>query len=193
MSNISNSGYHDDGAFPALEPEVLDSLVRAYDGETLSPEIYQRLHDIYGFSNFNYNSKSSSKFFSTDSSLQLHELPAWKDEDISVLHVSPLVLMIDSFSTRQECQKYMNLATTTTVKETQSPTAGGNLNAAIRDQRTNTICFHYYETVPELLAKACRLLGMRDIRNWEEVQTVRYRPGEKFTCSLGCPAWWCLF
>jgi 2OG-Fe(II) oxygenase superfamily len=166
----------------------LDTLVRAVERETLSPEIYQILHDIYGFSNFNYDESSSNNkalsksLFSKDDALQLHELPAWKDEDMIVLHVNPLVLSIDNFFTRQECQTYMKLSAT--GKETMSPTAGGNQNATIREQRTSITWFHYFETVPELLSKASRLLGLRDIRNRKEVQTVRYRPGEQFTWHL---------
>lgn len=91
-------------------------------------------------------------------------------------------MSIDNFFTPQECEKYINLSTI--ALETRSPTAGGNQNATIREQRTSTTWFHYFETVPELLAKASRLLGLRDIQNWEEVQTVRYRPGEQFTWHL---------
>ncbi|KAL3805261.1 hypothetical protein ACHAW5_003226 [Stephanodiscus triporus] len=53
--------------------------------------------------------------------------------------------------------------------------------------RTSTTWFHHYAGVPELVAKASRLLGLDDvddIRRWEEPQTVRYRRGEKFSWHL---------
>ena len=64
----------------------------------------------------------------------------------------------------------------------QSRTVGKDSRS--QAQRTSTTWFHYYEGVPELMAKASRLLGLEDIQRWEEPQTVRYRRNEKFTWHL---------
>ena len=53
-----------------------------------------------------------------------------------------------------------------------------------RAQRTSTTWFHHYGGVPELIAKASRLLGLESINRWEEPQTVRYRKNEQFTWHL---------
>jgi hypothetical protein len=53
-----------------------------------------------------------------------------------------------------------------------------------RAQRTSTTWFHHYGGVPELIAKASRLLGLESIHRWEEPQTVRYRKNEQFTWHL---------
>ncbi|CAM9315523.1 unnamed protein product [Discosporangium mesarthrocarpum] len=59
-----------------------------------------------------------------------------------------------------------------------------NAQAQFQQQRTSTTWFHHYAAVPELLGKASTLLGVEDLRLWEEPQTVRYRPGEKFSWHL---------
>ena len=64
----------------------------------------------------------------------------------------------------------------------QSQTVGKDSRS--KAQRTSTTWFHYYEGVPELMAKASRLLGLEGIGRWEEPQTVRYRRNEKFTWHL---------
>ncbi|CAM9375912.1 unnamed protein product, partial [Hapterophycus canaliculatus] len=52
-------------------------------------------------------------------------------------------------------------------------------------QRTSTTWFHRFSAVPELMAKASALVGIPFAEGrWEEAQTVRYRPGEKFTWHL---------
>ncbi len=53
-----------------------------------------------------------------------------------------------------------------------------------RAQRTSTTWFHHYGGVPELIAKASRILGLESINRWEEPQTVRYRKNEQFTWHL---------
>lgn len=115
-----------------------------------------------------------------------------------VLHVDPLVLAIDDFFTDAECDKYVEMSLTPNTSqndddddsrssnvaalETKSKTVGKD--AAAKSQRTSTTWFHHYERVPELMAKASRLIGLDGITRWEEPQTVRYRRNEKFTWHL---------
>lgn len=57
-------------------------------------------------------------------------------------------------------------------------------DAMSQAQRTSTTWFHHFKTVPQLISKCCRLMGLDDITRWEEPQTVRYRGSEKFTWHL---------
>jgi len=66
--------------------------------------------------------------------------------------------------------------------QTRSKTVGNDSTA--KSQRTSTTWFHYYKNVPELIAKASRLVGLGSIDRWEEPQTVRYQRSEKFTWHL---------
>ena len=109
--------------------------------------------------------------------------------DIRVLHVDPLVLAIDDFFTDEECDRYveMSLSPDDNDKQlesyqTRSQTVGKDESS--KSQRTSTTWFHHYKNVPELIAKASRLLGLNNIDQWEEPQTVRYRRNEKFTWHL---------
>jgi hypothetical protein len=97
-----------------------------------------------------------------------------------VLHVDPLVIAIDEFFTEEECDRYVAMSTAPKNKkdkddgpfETRSMTVGKD--ALAKSQRTSTTWFHHYKNVPELMAKASRLLGLDGIDQWEEPQTVRY-------------------
>jgi hypothetical protein len=202
----------DFSVFPALEPHVLETLVPAADpaasGE-LSTEIYQRLDQIYGFSQFNYlTTKEEPETMSfadmisasstdddddndndllasatnTDPELPLASLPPF--DKFRLLHVDPMVLQIDDFFTDEECDCYvaMSVSDKKQVLETRSPTVGKD--ALAKAQRTSTTWYHHYKGVPELMAKASRLLGLDGIDQWEEPQTVRYRRNEKFTWHL---------
>jgi hypothetical protein len=101
-----------------------------------------------------------------------------------VLHVDPLVLAVDDFLTPEECDSYVDRSTELREGATQarSPTVGKD--AAAQAQRTSTTWYHHFAGVPELVAKATRLLGLDGIERWEEPQTVRYRRNEKFTWHL---------
>uniref|UniRef100_A0A7S2UAB3 Fe2OG dioxygenase domain-containing protein n=1 Tax=Attheya septentrionalis TaxID=420275 RepID=A0A7S2UAB3_9STRA len=114
-----------------------------------------------------------------------------------VLHVDPMVLCVDDFFTPEECDALIARSTTTVItadnnekegttllpmKIGQSKTVGKDSRA--RAQRTSTTWFHHYAGVPELMAKACRLMGINDISAFEEPQTVRYRRTEHFTWHL---------
>eukprot|EP00536_Pseudo-nitzschia_multiseries_P004254 jgi/Psemu1/237484/estExt_Genewise1.C_700028 len=112
-------------------------------------------------------------------------------EKINVLHLDPLVLTIDDFFTDEECDRYVELSLAPAKEgnektmdsfKTRSKTVGKDANA--KSQRTSTTWFHHYRNVPELMAKASRLVGLDTIDRWEEPQTVRYKRSEKFTWHL---------
>jgi len=113
-------------------------------------------------------------------------------EKINVLHLDPLVLAIDDFFSEEECDRYVEMSLAPADEEgdqksmdsfkTRSKTVGKDANA--KSQRTSTTWFHPYKNVPELMAKASRLVGLDTIDRWEEPQTVRYKRNEKFTWHL---------
>jgi hypothetical protein len=130
----------------------------------------------------------------------LNSIPPF--ENFRVLHTDPMVLAIDDFFTNEECDKYVQISIDAekqqsdaeeTLEKTKSsvlqPMLLGQSQTVGKDsrskaQRTSTTWFHYYEGVPELMAKASRLLGLEGIDRFEEPQTVRYRRNEKFTWHL---------
>jgi hypothetical protein len=130
------------------------------------------------------------------SALSLEALPNFPN--IQALHVDPMVLSIPHFFTAEECDRYVALCTKKVqgnmstnapnqlydhdVMQSRSPTVGKDVTA--KAQRTSTTFYHHYRNVPELMAKASRLLGLDNIDCWEEPQTVRYQPLEKFTWHL---------
>jgi len=105
-----------------------------------------------------------------------------------VLHIDPLVVAIDDFFTDDECDRYVAMSTAPTNNKNDSPFQTNSMtvgkDALAKSQRTSTTWFHHYKSVPELMAKASRLLGLEGIDQWEEPQTVRYRRQEKFTWHL---------
>mmetsp|Transcript_22407 Transcript_22407/g.52884 ORF Transcript_22407/g.52884 Transcript_22407/m.52884 type:complete len:483 (+) Transcript_22407:144-1592(+) len=112
-------------------------------------------------------------------------------EKINVLHLDPLVLTIDDFFTEEECDRYVKMSLEPAKKghektidsfKTRSKTVGKDANA--KSQRTSTTWFHHYKSVPELMAKASRLVGLETIDRWEEPQTVQYKRSEKFSWHL---------
>ncbi|KAG7349274.1 procollagen-proline,2-oxoglutarate-4-dioxygenase [Nitzschia inconspicua] len=142
------------------------------------------------------SAKSIDKSDAIDSKIDLSTLPPF--EKLRVLHIDPLVLAIDDFFTEEECDRYveMSLSPPTTTNDdvsgedaphlekfqTRSKTVGKD--DAAKSQRTSTTWFHHYNSVPELMAKATRLVGLDTLEQWEEPQTVRYRRNEKFTWHL---------
>jgi len=147
-------------------------------------------------------SSASDKEEEAAAPFDLNSIPAF--EKFRVLHTDPMVLAIDDFFTNEECDKYVQMSIDaekqqtnaaaggdeTTQEETalqpmllgQSQTVGKDSRS--KAQRTSTTWFHYYKGVPELMAKASRLLGLEGIDRFEEPQTVRYRRNEKFTWHL---------
>lgn len=214
----------DYAAFPALEPQVQETIV-AYQGDVteqgqeLPNEMYERLDQIYGFHNFNYLTEETeatslgdllaapgaeepisemsdllkpsaptdlSGLFgtpsNTDSPATSTDLPCLSSlppfSEFHVLHADPLVISIDNFFTDEECDRYVAMSEAPASKSasapemTRSKTVGKDANA--KAQRTSTTWFHHFKEVPELMAKASRLLGLDGIDHWEEPQTVRY-------------------
>jgi hypothetical protein len=257
----------DYSVFPALDSFVADTLLQApaslqEESGFLPAEIYDRLDQIYGFPNFNYETLPQNKETTNEDMLSFGDLlsfsppssasssssstikssslsddifadllaaatggddiettltsgnPSSRDStrstvdsvdiktDISklppfdkfrVLHVDPLVLAVDDFFTQEECDRYVDISLSppkssdtglpqTESLQTRSKTVGKD--AAAKSQRTSTTWFHHYKDVPELLAKATRLVGLDTMERWEEPQTVRYRRNEKFTWHL---------
>lgn len=111
---------------------------------------------------------------------------------IRILHLDPMVIAIDDFFTPEECDTYVNLCAKPKQKSvtsnhdvpmmSRSKTVGKDSLAEA--QRTSTTWFHHFKTLPELMSKASRLLGLDGIDQWEEPQTVRYQSSEKFTWHL---------
>jgi hypothetical protein len=95
-----------------------------------------------------------------------------------VLHVDPLVIAVDDFFTEEECDRYVAMSTTPNGSKKDSPFQTNSMtvgkDALAKAQRTSTTWFHHYKSVPELMAKASRLVGLDGIDQWEEPQTVRY-------------------
>jgi len=105
-----------------------------------------------------------------------------------VLHIDPLVIAIDDFFTDDECDRYVTMCTAPSKNKKDSPFQTNSMtvgkDALAKAQRTSTTWFHHFKSVPELMAKASRLVGLKGIDQWEEPQTVRYRRQEKFTWHL---------
>mmetsp|Transcript_39910 Transcript_39910/g.56241 ORF Transcript_39910/g.56241 Transcript_39910/m.56241 type:complete len:452 (+) Transcript_39910:89-1444(+) len=128
---------------------------------------------------------SSSKAIAASTDMKIDSLPAF--EKFRVLHVDPMVLLVEDFFTAEECDKYIALSENPSKgpdapMQSRSKTVGKD--ALAKAQRTSTTWFHHYKTLPELMAKASRLFGLDGINRWEEPQTVRYRRNEKFTWHL---------
>ena len=130
-------------------------------------------------------STSSGSKSSSSTSLERHISKLPEFDQFRILHVDPMVLAIDNFFTEEECDKYVETCTTSTQTKSssnsdtlppleikQSLTVGHDKKS--KAQRTSTTWFHHYQNVPELLSKACRLLGISSgIEQFEEPQTVR--------------------
>ncbi|CAM9917356.1 unnamed protein product [Ectocarpus sp. 4 AP-2014] len=123
---------------------------------------------------------------------------------LRLLHAEPPVIGVSEFFTDEECDDYISrsvsppppaavtsgegagaaaAATGSGPHMQRSATLGADVDAVA--QRTSTTWFHRFSTVPELMAKASALVGVPfEEGRWEEAQTVRYRPGEKFTWHL---------
>jgi prolyl 4-hydroxylase len=107
---------------------------------------------------------------------------------LRLLHVSPPVLTIDHFFTPQECASIKRVATESSSDKNSASAGGGGGPVQVHSKtfagalstRTSTSWFCYYRDVPTLLAKACRVLGLR-LEAMEEPQIVRYGPGQEFS------------
>ncbi|CAM9472897.1 unnamed protein product [Laminaria digitata] len=108
-----------------------------------------------------------------------------------LLHADPVVFEVEDFFTPEECDAYVAMSTEKQsgrrkggLKSMELQSATTSSESEFQQQRTSTTWFHHYASAPELLAKASALLGVEDHRRWEEPQTVRYRPGERFNWHL---------
>ena len=92
-----------------------------------------------------------------------------------VVHLDPLVVVVDDFFTAEECDAYRALSRSEwTHRHEQSATFGGRSST-----RTSTTWFVRYQDCAPLLAKASALTG-HAIASFEEPQLVQYRPGQQF-------------
>lgn len=188
-SDIQSKDY---SIFPPLEPHVQATLIPAdatMAAGSLPVEIYDRLDQIYGFPNFNFHSDCISATDEAHDSIlgkergkdqellnSLAKIPSF--QNFRVLHIDPMVLVVDDFFTMEECDRYISSSIRGSDEEekseaymTRSKTVGND--SISKAQRTSTTWFHHYSAMPELLAKATRLIGLKSIHQWEEPQTVR--------------------
>lgn len=200
-ATLSDARQKDYAIFPPLEPHVQATLIPAQShmaAGTLPLEMYDRLDQIYGFPNFNYETVDSASISHTDNKndflsdannvkdddeegtkqellYSLAKIPAF--QNFRVLHVDPMVLVIYDFFTMEECDRCISISSSSSGGNasesfrTRSKTVGND--SVSKAQRTSTTWFHHYSAMPELLTKATRLLGLDSIRQWEEPQTVR--------------------
>lgn len=177
------------GSSSSQSSNALDDLLSP---STLSTPAIS-LDDLLPSDNAQEKSSTQESQSSTSSTFDLNNIKPF--EKFRVLHVDPMVLAVDDFFTEEECDKYIQMSLDAEESDEQSslsnlqPMLLGKSQTVGKDsrsqaQRTSTTWFHYFEGVPELMAKASRLLGLEGINRWEEPQTVRYRRSEKFTWHL---------
>ena len=94
---------------------------------------------------------------------------------VRIVHLDPLIVVVDDFFTSEECDAYRALASSDrSHHHEQSATFGGTSTT-----RTSTTWFVRYQDCVQLLAKACALTG-QPVASMEEPQLVQYRPGQQF-------------
>ena len=183
------------GGSSSQSNSALDDLLGASSPSSLSTTPIS-LGDIIPESSSSSNAKQEESKSSSSNSptYDMNDIPPF--ENFRVLHTDPMVLAIDDFFTTEECDKYVRISLDAENSDEKSSTTNlqpmllGKSQTVGKDsrsqaQRTSTTWFHYYEGVPELMAKASRLLGLDDgIQRFEEAQTVRYRRNERFTWHL---------
>lgn len=207
----------DYAVFPALEPEVKSTLVAAPSAPhsaELRNELYQRLEQIYGFSNFNYDETTTVENNKNDDSsggmMSMEDLISGNlsedddddntntvtDDVFSISQLPPFddnniqVLHVDPLvvSVDNFFTPEESDAYVAMPSTDQSMFQTGSMTVGkdkkSQSQRTSTTWFNHYKNVPALMAKASRLLGVEGIDRWEEPQLVRYRRNEKFTWHL---------
>lgn len=169
-------GWFDDEMDDAKQSFSVNDLIS--DGETSDQA---SVNDLLG---------SNSKVIpsSLEEYLDIEKLPPFNK--FRVLHVDPMVLCVDDFFSDQECDEYIALCENPKKRTLNNdmPMMSGSKtvgkDSLAKAQRTSTTWFHHYKGAPALMAKASRLLGLRNIDRWEEPQTVRYQKTEKFTWHL---------
>jgi len=105
---------------------------------------------------------------------------------LRVVHLDPLVLVVENFLTGEECDELISLsADPEAAMQVASPTFGGAL--AMTGQRTSTTWFLRYASARNLVERNAALLQLADTdgrRRFEEPQLVRYGPGQQFKWHL---------
>lgn len=172
-------GWFDDEKSTTESKEALsfDELLSG-SGETKSESLFG---DLLG-------TTSPKSIPSTSDHLDIEKLPPF--EKFRVLHIDPMVICVDDFFSNEECDEYVALCENPKKRTSnndmpmmsRSKTVGKDSLA--KAQRTSTTWFHHFQATPALMAKASRLVGLRNIDRWEEPQTVRYQQTEKFTWHL---------
>ena len=99
---------------------------------------------------------------------------------LRVLHYDPPVFMVDNFFSAEECDAYKALKDqgVDVVHELTQSATFSSVSAAAR---TSTTWFASYQSVTPLLARAAALMGIEDLRRFEEPQLVRYKAGQHFS------------
>jgi hypothetical protein len=121
------------------------------------------------------SSKSSTSATESSSMKAISSLPPFSK--FRILHIDPLLIAVDDFFSDEECDRYVAMVNAPSSKNKDAPfqsrskTVGKD--ALAKAQRTSTTWFNHYKAVPELMAKASRLLGLQRIDQWEEPQIVR--------------------
>ena len=159
-------------------------------GDLLKPksDFLDLIADATGGSVEGGDTSSISTAVAASKQLDIENLPAFNK--FRVLHVDPVVLVVDDFFTEEECDEYVDLCvkpkkrTSSNDMPMMSKSKTVGKDSLSKAQRTSTTWFHHFKGVPALMAKASRLLGLRSIDRWEEPQTVRYQQTEKFTWHL---------
>jgi len=94
---------------------------------------------------------------------------------VNLLHVSPPVIEMENFFSKQECEEYLKISKS---GDDQFDCSGAlmvespKISAEALSRRTSTTWFCNYEQVPSLLAKASNLLE-KPVEHFEEPQVVR--------------------
>jgi hypothetical protein len=99
---------------------------------------------------------------------------------LRILHLDPPVLVVDNFFSAEECDAYAALRDggPEVVHELEQ---SATFSAASASARTSTTWFAAYQSTATFLARAAALMGIDDLRRFEEPQLVRYRSGQYFS------------
>jgi len=192
LNDILSSKSDDISSKPSILSSAIGSLSVESQSVSSSSEDFSDLISLAtGGGNLESMSPKNTAVERVEKSQKLHisNLPPFSN--FRVLHLDPMVLVIDDFFSSEECDRYVDLCATETIEKSgddakslmvQSKTVGKD--SVSKAQRTSTTWFHHFKSVPELMSKASRLMGLEGIERWEEPQVVRYRKMEKFTWHL---------
>ena len=94
---------------------------------------------------------------------------------LRVLHIDPLVIAIDDFFTKEECDRYVEMSTAPSKNKNDSPYQTKSMtvgkDALAKAQRTSTTWFHHFKNVPELMSKGKTHLSSHTILLLESLLT----------------------